>query len=245
VVCLDEDPYLFAVGAYYENFQQTTDDDVIALLDRAREWYARPRKRPTRALDPAIPELAVEIEVGRVRLEGNLKLPDGAKGLVLFAHGSGSSRHSHRNRFVASDLQRAGFATLLFDLLTEEEGAEDDLTGRHRFDVDFLASRLLDATTWTTEQPEMKSLRIGYFGSSTGAAAALIAAAQRPDLVSAIVSRGGRPDLAGSYLDAVVAPTLLIVGSADREVLALNEEALKLLRGPRELVTSPASGRSH
>jgi putative phosphoribosyl transferase len=149
------------------------------------------------------------------------------------------ARHSHRNRFVASDLQRAGFATLLFDLLTEEEGAEDDLTGRHRFDVDFLASRLLDATTWTTEQPEMKSLRIGYFGSSTGAAAALIAAAQRPDLVSAIVSRGGRPDLAGSYLDAVVAPTLLIVGSADREVLALNEEALKLLRGPRELVTVP------
>jgi putative phosphoribosyl transferase len=184
-------------------------------------------------------EFFVDIEAGRVRLEGNLTIPEGATGLVLFAHGSGSGRHSPRNRFVASELQHAGLATLLFDLLTEAEGVEDEVTGQLRFDVDFLATRLLGATLWARATPETKPLRIGYFGASTGAAAALIAAAKRPDIASAVVSRGGRPDLAGSYLERVVAPTLLIVGSADREVLALNEEAFELLGGPRNLAVVP------
>ncbi|MBK9259908.1 MAG: dienelactone hydrolase family protein [Polyangiaceae bacterium] len=188
---------------------------------------------------PQMSELSVDIEAGSVRLQGDLTIPTGASGLVLFAHGSGSGRHSPRNRFVASELQRAGLATLLFDLLTEEEGAEDEETGLLRFDVMFLATRLLDATSWVHTQPETTSLRIGYFGASTGAAAALIAAAKRPSAVSAVVSRGGRPDLAGSYLEQVVAPTLLIVGSADHEVLALNQEAFELLGGPRDLALVP------
>jgi pimeloyl-ACP methyl ester carboxylesterase len=158
-----------------------------------------------------------------VSLEGMLEIPEGARAIVLFAHGSGSSRHSPRNAFVARALNRAGFGTLLFDLLTPREDARG--ASGPRFDIDLLADRLVGATDWLVRQPEGRGLRVGYFGASTGAAAALVAAARRPKAVSAVVSRGGRPDLAGDSLPRVEAPTRLIVGEEDREVLGLNEWA--------------------
>jgi putative phosphoribosyl transferase len=233
VVCLDSDPYLAAIGDHYQDFGQTTDDEVVDLLERARKGDAPGRAGPKAGA--RVEECAVDIEVDGVTLDGSLAIPDGATGLVLFAHGSGSSRRSPRNRFVAQALQRAGLATLLFDLLTAEEEAEDEVTGRLRFDVDLLATRVLGAAEATRAHPDTRDLRLGYFGASTGAAAALIAAAKRPDFAAAVVSRGGRPDLAGSDLPRVVAPTLLIVGSADLDVLALNREALERLGGPRQL----------
>jgi putative phosphoribosyl transferase len=186
-------------------------------------------------------DLPVHIEEDGLRLPGTMTIPEGASGLVLFAHGSGSSRHSPRNRFVAEVLQSAGLATLLFDLLTAQEEAEDQVTGRLRFDVELLAERVLVAAEATRSRAETKHLRLGYFGASTGAAAALIAAAMRPELASGVVSRGGRPDLAGAYLEEVVAPTLLIVGGDDTEVLALNRTALGRLRGPHELEIVPGA----
>jgi len=162
-------------------------------------------------------------------LEGDLTLPLDAKGIVLFAHGSGSSRHSPRNRLVARTLNHAGIATLLFDLLTVEEEAQDT-AGRFRFDIGLLADRLIKVTDWVQEVPERQALHLGYFGASTGAAAALVAAAERPGIVRAVVSRGGRPDLAFGALDRVLAPTRLVVGGEDREVLALNQRARLRLR---------------
>jgi putative phosphoribosyl transferase len=177
--------------------------------------------------------------MGQAELQGDLDLPSGAQGIVLFAHGSGSSRKSPRNRFVASVLHRAGVATLLFDLLTADEERADALDAHLRFDIDLLARRLIVATDWVRSQRETRSLRIGYFGASTGAAAALIAAVERPDVVDAVVSRGGRPDLAEQWLSRVRAPTLLIVGGEDREVLALNQSALRQLHGPKRLDIVP------
>ncbi|NDJ20652.1 alpha/beta hydrolase [Nostoc sp. B(2019)] len=175
-------------------------------------------------------EHLVSVTAGEVKLEGNLVIPDGATGIVLFAHGSGSSRHSPRNRYVAGVLQQAGLATLLIDLLTLEE-EEIDLRTRHlRFDIGLLASRLVGATDWLVHNPDTRHLKVGYFGASTGAGAALVAAAERPEVVQAIVSRGGRPDLAGSALPHVKAPTLLIVGGYDTPVIAMNEDALAKLR---------------
>jgi putative phosphoribosyl transferase len=171
----------------------------------------------------------VQISTGHVKLEGNLNIPNGAQGIVLFAHGSGSSRHSPRNKYVAQILQDSGIATLLIDLLTEEEEEVDIQTLQLRFDIDLLAQRLLGATDWLQKESETKNLKIGYFGASTGAAA-LIAAAQRQQLVKAIVSRGGRPDLAGSAnLSAVKAPTLLIIGGNDEPVIGMNKEAFEQL----------------
>ena len=167
----------------------------------------------------------VRIPAGRATLDGNLTVVDQAIGLILFAHGSGSSRHSPRNQFVARTLNKAGLATLLFDLLTPEEESLDLQTREHRFDIGLLAERLVQATKWTKQQAETRDLRIGYFGSSTGAAAALIAAANLPDEIGAVVSRGGRPDLAGEALPKVKAPTLLIVGGEDHVVIGLNEQA--------------------
>ena len=166
---------------------------------------------------------------GSPTLIGDLTIPDSALGIVVFAHGSGSSRLSPRNQRVAARLQRAGFATLLCDLLTPEEEAVDAKTGRLRFDVGLLGARLAHATYWLFAQPETYPLSVGLFGGSTGAAAALIAAAERPGLVHAVVSRGGRPDLAGEHLPHVRAPTLLIVGGEDGPVIDLNREALKSL----------------
>ena len=167
----------------------------------------------------------VRIPAGRAMLDGNLTLVDQKKALVLFAHGSGSSRHSTRNQFVARTLNEAGLATLLFDLLTPEEESVDLYTREHRFNIGLLAERLVHATKWAKQQKQTADLRIGYFGSSTGGGAALVAAAELPDEVGPVVSRGGRPDLAGDALPKVKAPTLLIVGGEDHVVIELNEQA--------------------
>lgn len=186
-------------------------------------------------------EMSVLVPADSVNLEGNLVIPKGAQGIVLFAHGSGSSRFSPRNQFVARGLHEGRLATLLIDLLTAEEERIDLRTRHLRFDIDLLARRVVGATDWLTEQPETRNLRIGTFGSSTGAAAALIAAAERPDSVGAVVSRGGRPDLAMPVLDLVKAPTLLIVGGDDVPVIALNREALAQLRGEKKLEIIPGA----
>ncbi|MDJ0593232.1 MAG: dienelactone hydrolase family protein [Pleurocapsa sp. MO_226.B13] len=184
-------------------------------------------------------ESLVSVKAGSVSLEGNLGMPKGAEGIVLFAHGSGSSRHSPRNRYVARVLREAGLATLLIDLLTVEEEAIDLRTRHLRFDIDLLATRLVGATDWLLQNSNTRNLRIGYFGASTGAAAALVAAVERPEAVSAIVSRGGRPDLAGSVLSRVTVPTLLIVGGYDRPVIEMNRSALGQLRTEKQLEIVP------
>lgn len=178
-----------------------------------------------------------------VTLRGLLGVPQTARSVVLFAHGSGSGRLSSRNNVVARSLQDAGFATLLIDLLTEEEERADAGTGHLRFDIAFLARRLETATTWLSDFPDTRSLEVGYFGASTGAAAALVAAAEMADRVGAVVSRGGRPDLAGEDLARVEAPTLLIVGSRDVPVIPLNEDAFAQLRCAKKLEIVP--GASH
>jgi putative phosphoribosyl transferase len=172
----------------------------------------------------------LQIPTGPALLSGSLTIPDNSMGLVLFAHGSGSSRHSPRNQFVARTLNRAGLGTLLFDLLTPEEEALDIQTREHRFNISLLAERLVHATKWTRQQDLTRDLRIGYFGSSTGGAAALVAAADLPDDAGAVVSRGGRPDLAGVALSKVQVPTLLIVGGNDDIVIELNEMARDQMR---------------
>jgi pimeloyl-ACP methyl ester carboxylesterase len=189
----------------------------------------------------AVEQRLVQVPAGTVTLDGNLTLPEYAQAIVLFAHGSGSSRHSPRNRYVARVLNEAKLATLLIDLLTLHEEVIDTRTAHLRFDIDLLAERLVDATDWLTQFPDTKHLPIGYFGASTGAAAALAAAAVRPDAVGAVVSRGGRPDLAGSALPRVRAPTLLIVGGDDRQVIELNRAALAQLRCEKQLVIVPAA----
>ena len=189
----------------------------------------------------AVEQRLVQVPAGTVTLDGNLNLPEYAQAIVLFAHGSGSSRHSPRNRYVARVLNEAKLATLLIDLLTLHEEVIDTRTAHLRFDIDLLAERLVDATDWLTQFPDTKHLPIGYFGASTGAAAALAAAAVRPDVVGAVVSRGGRPDLAGSALLRVRAPTLLIVGGDDRQVIELNRAAIAQLRCEKQLVIVPAA----
>lgn len=186
-------------------------------------------------------ERLVHVPIGDVSLEGNLVLPEGAKGVVLFAHGSGSSRHSPRNRYVAEVLQRAGLGTLLIDLLTRDEEAADMLSGEWRFDIPLLARRLVGTTDWLRREPETRDLSVGYFGASTGGGAALVAAAERPDVVKAVVSRGGRPDLAGAALARVAAPTLLLVGGDDEPVIELNRMAVAAMPGPKELAIIPGA----
>jgi putative phosphoribosyl transferase len=188
-----------------------------------------------------VEEQLVRIPAGTVTLAGSLTLPEQAQAIVLFAHGSGSSRLSPRNRYVARLLNEAKLATLLVDLLTLHEEVIDARTAQLRFDIDLLAERLVDATDWLTEFPDTKHLRIGYFGASTGAAAALAAAAIRPDVVNAVVSRGGRPDLAGAALTRVQAPTLLIAGENDGQVIELNRAALAELRCEKQLVIVPGA----
>jgi putative phosphoribosyl transferase len=183
----------------------------------------------------------VHIPAGPVELEGNLSLPSNASGIVLFAHGSGSSRHSPRNRFVAEQLQQAGLATLLIDLLTAEEEIADRPSGYLRFDIPLLAQRLGYVTDWLKQNQSTHALKIGYFGASTGAGAALLTAADHSQDVAAIVSRGGRPDLAGDALLRVKAPTLLIVGGEDRQVIRLNETALAQIHGEKRLDIIPGA----
>lgn len=220
VVCLEARDDLVAVGLWYDDFSAVSEDTVMEILRDA--WHQDVLDHP------------IEIEVEGALLRGDLFLPDRPRGLVLFAHGSGSGRASPRNRVVATALQREGFAAILFDLLTPAEIAIDAIDRRLRFDVPFLARRLFGATTWAKEQQPLEGLSIGYFGASTGAAAALVAASERKD-VCAIVSRGGRIDLARRVLHRVRASTLLIVGAEDSEILELHHELLDRITAPKRL----------
>lgn len=208
----------YAVGQFYQDFQQTSDESVIELLGQS-----------IRSGEPQETHSEISIPLGKTSLHGTLTIPRGAKGLIIFAHGSGSSRYSPRNRYVAEELQSRGLGTLLFDLLTPEEEQIDTRTAALRFNIPLLADRLVGVTEWLTNQGEVKNLPMGYFGASTGAAAALVAAAREPDLVKAVVSRGGRPDLAQDALSLIPAETLLIVGSFDDVVLEVNRQALSRL----------------
>jgi putative phosphoribosyl transferase len=191
--------------------------------------------------DPMSGEHPMQIPAGGVTLEGDLALPAGAEGIVLFAHGSGSGRHSPRNRFVAQSLREGGLGTLLVDLLTQDEEQLELRTRHLRFDIGLLAERLIAITHWLGQQPATRGLRIGYFGASTGAGAALVAAAHRPDAIGAVVSRGGRPDLAGPHLAKVLAPTLLVVGGRDEPVISMNQDAQRRLRCESELTIVPGA----
>ncbi len=182
-----------------------------------------------------------QIPSGQIMLEGELIVPVGASGVVLFAHGSGSSRHSRRNQFVARTIRDAGVGTLLFDLLTQAEEAVDITTRHLRFDIGLLAERLIDATNWIKSEPGTRHLRVGYFGSSTGGGAALVAAAELGEEIGAVVSRGGRPDLAEDALPRVKSPTLLIVGGLDYPVIRMNEHAYRQLHGEKELKIVPGA----
>ena len=249
VVCPHPEQVFYAVGQWYEDFEATTDDDVVELLRRAKAERAQQIASPTTASGPSSQPLSarmretmrrnVQIPVGDRMLEGQLTVPALAKGLVLFAHGSGSGRHSPRNQYVAGQLQELGLATMLLDLLTQEEETIDALTGHLRFDIGLLASRLVAATEWSRLERETRTLDLGYFGASTGAAAALIGAAERPEMVHAVVSRGGRPDLAEPWLPRVKAPTSFIVGGNDVDVVALNQDAFDLLECPKQLEIIP------
>jgi putative phosphoribosyl transferase len=194
-----------------------------------------------RSVSKEVPGIDVRIPSGTAALEGELTIPAGATGVVLFAHGSGSSRHSPRNQYVARTIRDAGIGTLLFDLLTREEEAADLRTGHLRFDIGLLARRLVDATRWLEAQEIGRGLRPGYFGASTGGGAALVAAAEMGESIGAVVSRGGRPDLAGSALPRVKSPTLLIVGGRDDVVIQLNEAAFAQLACEKELRIVPGA----
>ncbi len=182
----------------------------------------------------------VQLKIGAVALNGNLEIPENATKIVVFAHGSGSGRHSPRNQFVAKELQKEGLATLLVDLLTEAEEGVDLQTAHLRFDISLLAERLRGITTWLATHPRTRLLKVGYFGASTGAAAALVAAAQEKN-VFAVVSRGGRPDLAANSLSKVSAPVLLLVGGEDFPVIEMNEEALRKLSCEKQLMIIPGA----
>ena len=227
VICVESPEPFYAIGQWYQDFSQTSDAEVVSLLRRA----AGPREA-----GPAI-SADVRVTAGPLALPGLLTVPAGARGIVLFAHGSGSGRSSPRNLFVASELHGAGLGTLLFDLLTPDEEA----SRRSVFDIGLLAGRLAAATGWVRRQPELDGISVGYFGASTGAAAALRAAAEPGSRVAAVVSRGGRPDLAGPALGQVRAATLLIVGGLDEQVLALNVAARAQLRAASELTVIPGA----
>lgn len=233
VVCLETPTPYFAVGQGYDNFTQTSDQEVVTLLDRARSEFGAGHQPPV----PARRDDEVRVLAGPVSVIGRLTIPDRPTGIVVFAHGSGSSRHSPRNRYVAEVLNQAGLATLLLDLLTPEE----EHNRANVFDIGLLARRLVDVTGWLAAQPDTTALPVGFFGASTGAGAALVAAAHPGVKVQAVVSRGGRPDLAGDALREVHAPTLLIVGGRDEAVLELNRQAQAAIPAPCELVVVPGA----
>ncbi|PXY36511.1 phosphoribosyltransferase [Prauserella flavalba] len=236
VLCLETPRDFRAVGQWYRDFGQTGDDEVLDLLRLASA--ADPAPDLAAPADPPLRDEEVTVPIGGRRLSGRLVVPERTSGLVVFAHGSGSGRHSPRNRVVARRLNDAGLGTLLFDLLTEREETDRGLV----FDVGLLAARLAEAAAWLRAQPGCATPGLGYFGASTGAAAALGAAAADDGVgVGAVVSRGGRPDLAAALLPAVRAPTLLVVGSRDNTVLELNRRARKLLRCHSELAVVPGA----
>ncbi|MCA1782446.1 MAG: phosphoribosyltransferase family protein [Dermatophilaceae bacterium] len=244
VICLETPTRFFAVGQFYTDFSQISDQEVSALLTRAAA-NKPPAATSTPAAqaaaepddDPAGRDEDVRVQAGPVTLSGHLSVPEGTHRVVIFAHGSGSSRHSPRNQFVAAELGQAGLGTLLFDLLTPEE--EDDRA--NVFDIELLAGRLNEVTAWLRAQPGMAQVRIGYFGASTGAGAALWAAAAPDSVVTAVVSRGGRPDLAAARLSGVRTPTLLIVGGRDDAVLEMNRKAQAMLRCESRLAVVPGA----
>jgi putative phosphoribosyl transferase len=236
VVCLETPMYFLAVGEWYRDFSQTSDAEVVELLDRAAAGVRTVTKANTEgAADPPVRDEEVEVQAGPVLLCGHLTVPEVLRGLVVFAHGSGSSRHSPRNRFVAAVLNESGLGTLLLDLLMPHE----EFVRTQVFDVELLADRLSEVTRWLRSQPEADDVGVGYFGASTGAGAALRAAAHPDADINAVVSRGGRPDLAGPHLAEVRAPTLLIVGGQDAVVLELNRQAQAQLRCENDLVVVP------
>ncbi len=258
VICLDAPPFFAAVGTWYEDFRHVPDADVASLLDRAARAHpatpatdatagsATTHKPQTSTFGKVGPgqdpgdagrDEDVHVHAGSVLLAGHLAIPANAAGIVVFVHGSGSSRHSPRNRYVAGQLNAAGLGTLLFDLLTTQE--EHDRA--NVFDVEKLASRLIAVTAWLRERPGLAQAAIGYFGASTGAAAALWAAAEPDADIAAVVSRGGRPDLAEARLAAVRSPTLLIVGGRDEAVLGLNREAQEWLHCETKLAIVPGA----
>ena len=236
LVCVGTPRGFFAIGQFYARFPQVSEEEVIACLERA----AAPQASTARAAgiaDPPARSQDVQPDAGAVQLAGYLTVPEGAPGIVVFAHGSGSSRHSRRNRYVAGVLNEACLGTLLFDLLTPEE----ELDRANVFDIGLLARRLVQVTGWLRAQPRAARAAIGYFGASTGAAAALRAAAEPGTDIAAVVSRGGRPDLARPRLAAVTAPTLLIVGGRDEVVLDLNRRAQAELRCENDLAVVPGA----
>ena len=243
VVCLATPHHFTAVGYHYRDFSPTDDDEVIRLLDLAakRIETAPPPFWTSAAHADSAADVDEEVEIPSraMRLQAQLHLPVPAKAVVLFAHGSGSGRHSPRNRYVASVLQQAGLGTLLLDLLTTAE----ERSRANVFDIELLARRLSSATDWLSTRADTAGCAVGYFGASTGAGAALWAASEPSARISAVVSRGGRPDLAGPRLSAVTAPTLLIVGSLDREVLELNRTAKAMMRCPSQLAV--VQGATH
>ncbi|WP_370291305.1 phosphoribosyltransferase family protein [Cryobacterium sp. TMB3-15] len=236
IVYLAAPETFWAVGQFYTDFSATTDDEVARLLDEAARRLTGPSGAGDSDLEAGVDD-EVEIPVDTVPLNGHLHLPASPTGVVLFAHGSGSSRHSPRNQYVADVLFEAGLGILLFDLLTPEE----ELDRENVFDIELLGRRLVAVTGWLTDRSDTAGCRIGYFGASTGAAAALWAAGDAETHTAAVVSRGGRPDLAGTRLPLVTAPTLLIVGGADITVLEGNREAQKHLRCENRLAVIPGA----
>jgi putative phosphoribosyl transferase len=234
LICVATPEPFFGIGMWYRDFRQTTDDEVVACLDRAAKVLAAASGD---ADDPPVFDGDVEVAAGPVSVQGRLTVPEASRGTIVFAHGSGSSRHSPRNRYVASVLNQAGLGTLLVDLLTTHE----ELDRTNVFDIELLAHRLTDVTTWLRTRPEAGALPIAYFGASTGAGAALWAAADPAVDIAAVVSRGGRPDLVARRPDWVRAPTLLIVGGDDEIVLDLNRRAQRALRCDSQLVVIPGA----
>lgn len=236
VICLEAPAVFRAVRQAYEAFSPTSDDEVFRLRSRAGDSY-RDAATSKRRHDRVFRDEEIRVEVGSLQLAGRLTIPERARGIVVFAHGSGSSRHSPRNRFVASVLNDAGLATLLLDLLTPAE----EVNRANVFDIGLLASRLVEVAAWLTRQADTAQLPVGYFGASTGGGAALRAAADPRVKISAVVSRGGRPDLAGKALADVLAPTLLIVGGRDDVVLEFNRQAQAAMRTECRLVVVPGA----
>ncbi len=246
IVCVEQPTWLQSVGQWYDDFTQVDDRQVVDLLERAHRLH--PPTESDSGVDAGSSAVVdtgsgtgfdaeVEVGIGGFSLPGHLTIPPDAVGVVVFAHGSGSSRHSPRNQFVADQLQAAGLGTLTFDLLTDAEAADR----RNVFDIGLLGSRLLRATDWVRDHPAVAGLPVALFGASTGAAAALVAASDPARPVAAVVSRGGRPDLAANRLDHVHAPTLLIVGGADTTVLSLNQQAQRRLRCENGLTVVPGA----
>lgn len=247
VVCVDVSERFFGISEWYMDFHQVPDEEVIKLLESAHASYKAPSVPESPYASNASSSVPgpsmrdVEVPAGGRLLPGHLVVPESPVGLVLFAHGSGSSRLSPRNRAVADSLHEEGLATLLFDLLSPEESADRAKV----FDISLLGARLEEATNWVRESPGVEKLPLGYFGASTGAAAALVAAARLGEGVSAVVSRGGRPDLAGDALASVTAPTLLIVGGRDEVVIDLNREAQRLMSACAESRLEIVPGATH